>query len=220
MPIATNKARMAKILRRLEKAIPQAKVALAHQNPFELLVATILSAQCTDARVNQVTPKLFSLYKTPSDFVKMSSVALEAIIRSTGFYKNKAKSIMGAAQKIVERFCGEVPSTMEALLTLPGVGRKTANVVLGHAFGVPGVVVDTHVRRVANRLGLTQSQNPDHIEGDLGLLMPKSKWIDGGSRLLLHGRHVCRARTPLCRGCTLFNLCPNEEEKQKAENRP
>ena len=204
---------MTHVLGCLEKAIPLPQVALVHQNPFELLVATILSAQCTDVRVNQVTPKLFSTYKTPSDFSNASFVKLEALIRSTGFYKNKAKAIIGAAQKIVAQFSGDVPNTMETLLTLPGVGRKTANVILGHAFGVPSVVVDTHVRRVANRLKMTESKNPDQIEIDLGFLMPKSKWISGSSRLLLHGRHVCRARTPLCMECTLFNLCPAEKEK-------
>ena len=216
---SSNRLRMAKVLSRLEKAILLPQTALAHKNPFELLVATILSAQCTDVRVNQVTPKLFSVYKNPSDLAKARSVALEAIIRSTGFYKNKAKAIIGAAREITDQFDGEVPNTMEALLTLPGVGRKTANVILGHAFRIPGVVVDTHVRRVANRLAFTESKNPDRIEIDLESLMPKSKWISGSSRLLLHGRHVCRARIPLCMECALFNLCPDEQEKRAAYNR-
>lgn len=210
---------MANVLSCLEKAIPLPVVALTHQNPFELLIATILSAQCTDARVNQVTSVLFKTYSTPSDFLKITSNQLEEIIHSTGFYKSKAKSILGAAQTLVQEFGGQVPKTMEKLITLPGVGRKTANVVLGHAFGVPGMVVDTHVRRVGNRLKFTRSKNPDQIEKDLCSLMPQSKWTDASSRLLLHGRHVCRARTPLCMECALFNLCPCDKEKQAAENR-
>ncbi len=218
MPLS-DKSRMGRILRRLEKAIPLPQVALTHNSPFELLVATILSAQCTDARVNKVTSVLFKTYYTPSHFLKLSGGQLEKIIHSTGFYRSKAKSILGAAQKIDTLFGGQVPKTMEALTTLPGVGRKTANVVLGHAFGLPGMVVDTHVRRVANRLKFTQSNNPDQIEKDLCSLMPQSEWTDAGSRLLLHGRHVCRARTPLCMQCPLFNLCPDEQAKRIAENR-
>jgi endonuclease-3 len=216
--VETRKKRLIQILGRLEKSIPEAQTALAHQTPFQLLVATILSAQCTDARVNQVTPALFKVYETAEDFAGADGNRLEKLILSTGFYKSKAKSIMGAAQKIMETFYGEVPQSIEALITLPGVGRKTANVILG-AFGKPAIVVDTHVRRVANRLQLTQSGNPDQIEMDLGEVMPKSKWTSGSSRLLLHGRHVCRARAPLCRSCALFDLCPADEEKRKAENR-
>ncbi len=182
-------------------------------------MATILSAQCTDVRVNQVTPSLFAAYRTPSDFSKAEDRHIEALIRSTGFYKNKARAIIAASQKIVEEFGGDVPKTMEALTTLPGVGRKTANVLLGHAFGAPAIVVDTHVRRVANRLRLTRSNNPGQIEIDLGALIPKSKWTEGSARLLLHGRAVCRARAPLCGQCPLFDLCPAEEEKKRAENR-
>jgi endonuclease-3 len=209
----------AQILRRLEKTIPTPKTALVHANPFQLLVATILSAQCTDRRVNAVTPKLFSIYNTPDDFSKANQSDLESLIFSTGFYKNKALAIIGAAQTILARFGGEVPKTMEALITLPGVGRKTANVILGCAFGQPAIVVDTHVRRVANRLKLTQSQNPDQIETDLGRLMQKSEWTVGSSRLLLHGRHVCMARNPLCQSCVLFDLCPCDIKKREAENR-
>jgi endonuclease-3 len=218
MPLS-EKTRMAKVLSCLEKSIPLPKVALTHKSPFELLIATILSAQCTDARVNQVTSVLFKTYSAPSDFLKIFCKRLEEIIHSTGFYRSKAKSILGAAKKLEERFGGQVPKTMEELITLPGVGRKTANVVLGHAFGIPGMVVDTHVRRVANRLQFTRSQNPDQIEKDLCALMPQSKWTDASSRLLLHGRHVCRARTPLCIGCTLFNFCPAEKEKGMSERR-
>ncbi len=213
-----QKRRLIQILSRLEKSIPEVQTALDHKTPFQLLVATILSAQCTDVRVNQVTPALFKVYATVSDFAKADCNRLEQLILSTGFYKNKAKSIIGAAKKIMETF-GEVPQLMEELITLPGVGRKTANVILGHAFGKPAIVVDTHVRRVANRLQLTQSSHPDQIEMNLGEILPKSKWTSGSSRLLLHGRHVCRARAPLCRSCSLFDLCPAEEEKRRAENR-
>ncbi len=210
---------LAKILSCLEKAIPLPQTALVHKNPFELLVATILSAQCTDVRVNQVTPSLFDRYHTPADFAKADSQQLSSLIRSTGFYKNKTRAIISAAQQILKQFGGQVPKTMETLTALPGVGRKTANVILGEAFGVPAIVVDTHVRRVANRLQLTRSNNPDQIEIDLGLLMPKSKWISGSSRLLLHGRQVCRARAPLCLTCPLFDLCPAEGEKKLALKR-
>ncbi|MEK7285922.1 MAG: endonuclease III [Nitrospirota bacterium] len=207
------------ILSRLEKALPTAVIELHHENPFQLLVATILSAQCTDVRVNQVTPKLFSTYKTPSDFAKAAPSDLEALIFSTGFYKNKSRAIIGAAQMILTDFNGEVPKPLDALIRLPGVGRKTANVMLGGAFGLPAIVVDTHVRRVANRLQLSLSQNPDQIESDLGQLMAKSKWTAASSRLLLHGRYVCLARNPSCRSCVLFDLCPCDVEKRKAEKR-
>ncbi len=207
------------IIQRLEKAIPEPETALHHKTPFQLLVATILSAQCTDARVNRVTPSLFQRYSTPDDFSKAGLADLEAVIRSTGFYKNKAKNIVGCARAVVYRFKGQVPGTMEALLTLPGVGRKTANVVLGSVFGKPALVVDTHVRRVANRLKLTQSNHPDQIEIDLGRLLPKEKWTSGAHRILLHGRHVCTARNPHCLACPLFNLCPAEAEKKRAAGR-
>jgi len=214
-----KKTLLAKILSRLEKAIPKAQTALLHRNPFELLVATILSAQCTDARVNKVTPALFNTYKTVADFAKADQTQLESIIQSVNFYRNKAKAIIGTAKQIKETFSGIVPKTIEELTTLPGIGRKTANVVLGEAFGIPSIVVDTHVKRVANRLQLTQSSNPDQIEFDLMPLMPKSKWISGAFRLLLHGRHVCLARGPRCLTCPLFDLCPAEQEKTIAENR-
>ncbi len=206
---------LTEILGRLQKSIPLPQMALNHGTPFELLVATILSAQCTDVRVNQVTPALFDTYRTPSDFAKADPERLIGLIRSTGFYQNKSRSIIAASQKIVDEFGGKVPKTMEELVGLSGVGRKTANVVLGHAFGVPAIVVDTHVRRVSNRLGLTQSSAPAQIEVDLSHLMPKSKWTDGSSYLLLHGRHVCLARAPLCGQCVLFDLCPAETEKKK-----
>lgn len=203
-------------MRRLEKAIPHADVALQYESPFQLLIATILSAQCTDVRVNQVTPALFKRYPTPDDFFSADPNVLEAIIRPTGFYKNKAKNIINCAREIVIRFGGEVPDTMDALVSLPGVGRKTANVVLGEAFGVHSIVVDTHVRRVARRLKWTRSFNPDQIEADLSRLLPQEKWTSGSHRLLLHGRHLCVARNPRCLQCPIFDLCPAETEKNRA----
>jgi endonuclease-3 len=212
---------MGQILDRLEKTIPdsQTATALSHQSPFELLVATILSAQCTDGRVNQVTPGLFRVYQSVADFAKADGQHLEKCVQSINFYRNKTKAIIGSAKMMMNLFGGVVPKTMEELITLPGIGRKTANVILGQAFGIPSIVVDTHVRRVANRLQLTQSDNPDQIEFDLMPLMPKSKWTSGSSRLLLHGRHVCRARAPLCLACHLFDLCPAKNEKRAAKNR-
>jgi len=210
---------MLETLRRLEKQFPDSETELDHENPFQLLIATILSAQCTDARVNQVTPVLFRRYSTPADLAKADREELEGIIRPTGFFKSKAKSILGCATAIVERFGGEVPRSMEALVTLPGVGRKTANVVLGNAFGQPAVVVDTHVRRVANRLKFTRSEDPDQIEIDLSRLMPEEKWTGGSHRILLHGRYLCVARRPRCPECPLFDLCPAEAEKKGGEGR-
>jgi endonuclease-3 len=212
-----EQARAEEIINRLEKSFPGAETELKHENPWELLAATILSAQCTDVRVNQVTPGLFSRYPTPLDISKADREMLESIIRPTGFYKNKAKSLMGCAKGIVERFEGRVPETMEALVTLAGVGRKTANVVLGSAFGKPAIVVDTHVRRVANRLKMTRSDDPDRIEIDLGRLLPKGKWTSGSHRMLLHGRYLCVARNPRCLECPLFDLCPAQAEKAQAE---
>ena len=214
-----EQSRAEEIVRRLEKSFPDAETELTHENPWQLLVATILSAQCTDVRVNQVTPGLFRRYATPQEISKADREELESIIRPTGFYKNKAKSILGAAKEVVERFDGRVPQTMEALVTLPGVGRKTANVVLGSAFGKPAVVVDTHVRRVANRLKLTRSDDPDQIEIDLSRLLPEEKWTSGSHRILLHGRYVCVARNPHCLECPIFDLCPAEAEKKAAVER-
>lgn len=197
-------SRIASILR---QRMPTANMELAHRSPWELLVATILSAQCTDQRVNQVTPALFKRYRGPRDFAEAKPAELESLIRSTGFYKSKAKHLMGCGQSVAERFKGRVPSTMEELTSIPGVGRKTANVIMGTAFGKPAVVVDTHVKRVANRLGLTRSDDPQRIESDLQHTFPRSLWTDVSQRLLLHGRYVCLARTPKCGICPLHEEC-------------
>ncbi len=198
------------IIQRLEKTIPEAKTALDHKTPFQLLIATILSAQCTDVRVNQVTPLLFASFPGPREIIQGDSELLISIIRPTGFYKNKAKNIIGCAKKLLEDFKGVVPETMETLITFPGVGRKTANVVLGSVFSQQTIVVDTHVIRVSNRLGLSKSSNPEKIEADLCSLLKKENWTLGSHRLLLHGRHTCKARKPLCEKCTLFDLCKAE----------
>jgi endonuclease-3 len=204
---------------RLAAIYPHVRTALRHHNTFELLLATILSAQCTDARVNQVTPALFAHYPTPFHFVDVDREAVEALIHSTGFYKSKARHIIGCATGLVERFGGQVPDTLDALITLPGVGRKTANVVLGTAFGQPAVVVDTHVRRVTRRMKWTRSDDPDQIERDLGRLLLREEWTDGAHRLLLHGRYTCVARKPRCLDCPLSDLCPAEAEKRRAQMR-
>ena len=175
--------------------------------PWALLAATILSAQCTDERVNRVTPGLFAVYRTPADFATADRALLERLITSTGFFRAKAQHLIACGRAIVERFGGEVPRTMDELVTLPGVGRKTANVVLGNAFGRPAVVVDTHVTRVARRLGLSASADPVRIEQDLQRLIPKARWTVGSFHLLLHGRYVCVARTPRCEQCTVYDLC-------------
>jgi endonuclease-3 len=195
------------IAQALQAAMPDAKVELSHRSPWELLVATILSAQCTDQRVNQVTPTLFSRYKTPSDLAKARTADVEAIIRSTGFFKSKAKNIIAFNQVLNERFGQRVPERMDDLVTLPGVGRKTANVLLGQAFGQPAIVVDTHVKRVANRLDLTKSDDPVQIEQDLQRLLPSSQWTSVSQRLLLHGRYICLARRPLCGRCPIYDYC-------------
>jgi endonuclease III len=206
-------ARVKEILKRLEKAYPDAKCALKHENPFQLLIATILSAQCTDERVNMVTPGLFEKYPTPQDFAALRPEVLEAEIRSTGFYRNKTKSILGASQKIVKEFGGKVPRTMEELLTLPGVARKTANVVLGTAFGIAkGIVVDTHVHRIAQRLDLTKQDSPEKIEQDLIKIIPQDKWIDFSHEVIFHGRRCCTARNPKCPACPVEDLCSSKDK--------
>jgi len=212
---AAAKRRMGRILEHLQKSVPDPRVALDSSNPLELLVATILSAQCTDERVNQVTPNLFARYGTAEDFAKADQAELESVIRPTGFYKSKARHLIGCGKTLVDKFHGQVPGTMEALTTLPGVGRKTANVLLGSYFGKPAVVVDTHVKRVANRLDLTASQDPTKIEEDLQSLMPPSQWTVGTQRLLLHGRHVCQARMPNCDRCSLYDECAFEGKRQR-----
>lgn len=199
--------RPARIAATLSHTMPKAKTELTHRTPWELLVATILSAQCTDQRVNQVTPTLFKRYRTPLAFARAKLDELESLIKPTGFYRSKAKNLVGCGQAVSERFNGRVPSTMEDLLTIPGVGRKTANVVLGTAFGKPAVVVDTHVKRVANRLGLTRSSDPERIESDLQRLFPPEQWTAVSQRLLLHGRYVCLARRPKCGVCPLADIC-------------
>jgi endonuclease III len=205
--------RIAEILQRLEAAYPKAECALYHKNAWELLVATILSAQCTDARVNLVTPELFRKFPTPTAMAEASLPAIEEEIRSTGFYHNKAKSISGAAKKIVGEFGGKVPRTMAELLTVPGAARKTANVVLGVAYNVAeGVVVDTHVLRLSNRLGLTRETDPKKVEQDLMKLIPKDHWIQFSHELIHHGRQVCIARRPRCVDCTLETLCHSPDK--------
>lgn len=193
----------------LEGEYPAAACSLHFKDPFQLLVATILSAQCTDERVNQVTPVLFKRCPTPCALASMAPDEVEGIIRSTGFYRNKARSLLGAARMICEEFAGEVPARMEDLLRLPGVARKTANVVLGNAFGkTEGFVVDTHVRRLALRMGLTVSEDPEGIERDLTRQFPRDEWTPLGHRLIHHGRKVCTARKPACGRCAVGKLCP------------
>ncbi|HEX9726405.1 MAG TPA: endonuclease III [Vicinamibacteria bacterium] len=209
------KKRTALIIKQLGKAFPEAGTALDHRTPVQLLVATILSAQCTDARVNKVTPSLFARFPAAADLARADRAELEELIRSTGFFRNKAKSIQGAAQKIVQDFGGRVPETMEELLSLPGVARKTANVVLGNGFGkAAGVVVDTHVFRLAHRLGLSKGKNPKDVEKDLMEIVPKKEWIGLGNRLIYHGRATCLARKPRCETCFLEPLCPRLGVKQ------
>jgi len=205
--------RIAEILRRLQTAYPNAECALHHRNAWELLVATILSAQCTDARVNMVTPELFRKFPTPQAMAEASLPAIEEEIRSTGFYHNKAKSISGAAKKISGEFGGKVPKTMAELLTVPGAARKTANVVLGVAYHVAeGVVVDTHVLRLSNRLGLTRQTDPKKVEQDLMQIIPKDHWIQFSHELIHHGRQICIARKPRCVDCTLETLCHSADK--------
>lgn len=209
----TDAARVRAILQKLDEAYPAATCALKHENPFQLLIATILSAQCTDERVNQVTATLFPKYPNPQAFAYANPAELEKEIRPTGFFRNKTKSIMGASKRIVEDFGGEVPKSMDELLTLPGVARKTANVVLGTAFGIPaGVVVDTHVQRVAGRLDLTRNTDPKKIEQDLMRVIPQEKWILFSHQLIWHGRRVCQARKPRCIECNLERLCYSKDK--------
>ena len=199
--------RVKKIIRILSKEIPDASIALKFSNPLQLLIATILSAQCTDVKVNQVTPDLFKKYRTAKDFAESNLATLEEEIRPTGFYRNKAKSLQKCCQELVKRFGGEVPKTLDDLVTLPGVGRKTANVLLGNAFGIPGIAVDTHVHRLSRRIGLTKNDDPVKIEFDLMEIVPKEEWIHFSNLLIWHGRKTCVARKPLCGICPIRKEC-------------
>jgi len=204
------KARTRKIIRLLKKAYPDAKCSLNHSNAFELLIATILSAQCTDARVNIVTQDLFRKYRKPEDYLKVSEKELQRDIRTTGFFRNKTKSIQGTARVLTDQYGGKVPETIEQLLELPGVARKTANVVLGNAFGISsGVVVDTHVTRLSHRLGLSAQKTAEKIEDDLITLVPKKDWVIFPHLLIAHGRAICKARNPLCDQCVIEKHCPS-----------
>jgi endonuclease III len=207
--LAARRARGAEIVRILEETYPDSTIALKYRNPFELLVATILAAQCTDARVNMVTPDLFRKYPTPQAFLDAPIEELEQAIFSTGFYRNKAKAIRNASAMLIERFGGKVPGTMEELLSLPGVGRKTANVILGHCFNVAGMVVDTHVKRIANLLGLVDTENVEKIESELMQALPPEKWVQFGHLIGDHGRAICIARRPQCERCPLNEICPS-----------
>jgi endonuclease-3 len=205
--------RLEKIFTALDQLFPRAECALRHENPFQLLVATILSAQCTDERVNMVTPGLFKKYPTPQDFASLRQEVLEREIASTGFFRNKSKNIIGAAKKIVTDFGGKVPKTMDELLALPGVARKTANVVLGTAFGIPsGVVVDTHVFRIAHRLKLSSQKTPEKVEQDLMKIVPQNRWISFSHQVIWLGRKICQARKPLCAECPLETVCDSPDK--------
>lgn len=206
--LSAKQQRALEILTRLKRLYPNATCSLNFANPLQLLVATILSAQCTDERVNQVTPALFARYRDAEDFAMADLAELEQYIKSTGFYRNKARHIQGACRRIVEVYGGQVPKVMEDLLSLPGVARKTANVVLAHGYGIlGGVTVDTHVKRLSRRLGLTQETDPVKIERDLMRLIPQPDWENWSIRLIYHGRAVCQARQPQCEGCELIDLC-------------
>ena len=207
--LKNKKSRIEKIFNRLDPLYTLEKTALEYKTPFQLLISTILSAQCTDKQVNSVTPALFKRYKTPADYIKAPILELEDAIRPTGFFRNKAKSIKGCCQGLVDLYGGEVPATLDEMIKLPGVGRKTANCVLGAAFDVPGVVVDTHVKRLAIRLGLTENHDPDKIEKDIEKLLPKERWRRFSDLLIYHGRAVCNAKKPNHDKCPVFNLCPS-----------
>jgi endonuclease-3 len=205
--------RVAAILKALDEAYPHAQCALNHRSAWELLVATILSAQCTDVRVNMVMPELFRRFPTPAAMAKATLPELEALIRTTGFFRNKAKSIQGAAIKLVAEFGGQVPQTLAELITIPGVARKTASVVLGVCFGkAEGVVVDTHVFRIARRLGLAKSDTPEKVEQELMRILPQDRWIDFSHQIIHHGRQVCEARKPKCDRCNLEQLCHSKDK--------
>ena len=203
-----NKQKTGKIISRLKKRYPDAKCSLNFKNPLELLIATVLSAQCTDKRVNKVTKDLFRKYKTAKDYARARPGVLEDDIRSTGFYKNKTRSIINCCKKITQNHGGSVPATLDELVQLDGIGRKTANVILGNVFDTPGITVDTHVKRVSNRLGLTENQDPVKIEYDLMALVPQKEWTHFSHLIIFHGRNTCMARKPLCGECVIESYCP------------
>lgn len=214
----TTETRVARILALLERHYPAARCTLDYSSPLQLLVATILSAQCTDERVNMVTPALFAKYRTAGELAAADPAVFQQEIRSTGFFRNKTANILGAAREIVARHGGEVPRTLESLTALPGVGRKTAQVILGNAFGVPGVVVDTHVGRIALRLGLTTASDPVKVEFDLMAIIPRERWVRFSHQLIAHGRALCRAPRPICTGCFIGpELCPSRDAGGRAK---
>jgi len=204
------------ILKLLDRHYPDAHVTLDFTNPVEMLVATVLSAQCTDVRVNQVTPALFAKYPTAQDYAEAPLEELEEMIRPTGFFHNKAKNIKALCQKLVQDYGGEVPASLDELVELPGIGRKTANVVLGNAFGIPGIFVDTHLGRVSQRLGLTKEKDPVKIEFDLMPLIPKERWVKFSHQMIWHGRQICHARNPKCPQCPLLPYCDYGQQDQKS----
>jgi endonuclease-3 len=215
--LPAKKQRVLEVLTRLKRLYPNATCSLDYETPVQLLVATILSAQCTDERVNKVTPTLFARFPTAEALATAAPEELETLVKSTGFYRNKAKNIRAACQKIMAEFDGQVPQRMEELISLPGVARKTANVVMAHAFGInAGVTVDTHVKRLSNRLGFTHHDNPVKIERDLMKLLPQPDWENWSIRLIYHGRAVCMARNPACDRCELADLCPSAKVSSAA----
>jgi endonuclease-3 len=223
MPRATTPPRtppIGTIIAALERAHPDAKLALDYSSPLELLIALILAAQCTDAKVNEVTPTLFKRYRTARDFAAASPAQLEELVRQTGFYRQKAAAIRACCGQLVERFGGEVPRDLDSLVSLPGVGRKTANILLGNAFGVPGIGVDTHVSRLSQRLGLSAHTDPDKIEADLTAIVPRSKQIRFCHLLQYHGRRVCLARKPACKACVVVRLCPFPDKTPPTTSAP
>jgi len=212
--------RAGQIFLRLDEHYPEAGTALTHEDPLQLLVATILSAQCTDARVNQVTPPLFRKYPDARALARANIRELEGMVRTTGFFRNKARNIRECCRSLVEKHGGEVPAKLEELVALPGVGRKTANVVLGNAFGIPGITVDTHVGRLSRRLGLSRHEDPVKVEFDLMRIVPQSRWSTFSMQLIWHGRRICAARRPLCKDCFLCDLCPHPARAARERGRP
>ncbi len=219
-PVAVSQ-RVTQIIARLKKAHPDARLALNFSSPFELLIALILAAQCTDEKVNHITGSfLFKKYPTPREYVRVPAAELEADIRPTGFFRNKTKAIQRCCQQLIERFGGQVPKTLEELTSLPGVGRKTANIVLGNAFGQPAIGVDTHVMRLSQRLWLTTQTDPDKIENDLASVVPRKEWTHFCHLLQFHGRRICMARKPTCPACVIADLCPYPDKTPAAAERP